>query len=409
MKARLKITVLIFLVAVWFTEGLTWNTKMRSAVCCQGNNQVLLWNFTEGENERVTGLQWFFNGITLICLESNTTGFVVSNLYADRVERSGTAGILLKNVSLNDTGEYTLYVELEEETKRNVQEINLTVVEPPPSQCKPIIKKEHPMGILSCSTACGRSPLSVEWIINGTNDSGAVGPYFVVNSSGTSEQLICCLRDFKCLDDYQTNFCTQNNIPFTEDMHTVADTNYMVSTPISIFLIVAVVILIIVVVTLCVILNIRRCRLCCKYPYATTDAGHQGAETLLGGCKSVQINLDYQQVLTTDATTGQPLQDSNQQDQIANNSNRATDLVQSLVNKISTLEEQLKARDKEIKELRIQLRQERDLRKKEKGDSDFTNNDTDTFNISESEDASSELPSAPMLFHSESQGHSSGC
>ncbi|KAL3886011.1 hypothetical protein ACJMK2_026037 [Sinanodonta woodiana] len=221
MKTRLKITVLIFLMMVRFTEDLTWNTKMRTVVCCQGNQQLLIWNFTKGENERVTELHWFFNEKTLVCFMSNTTGFVVADLYEGRVEQNGAAGIILKNVHLNDTGEYTLYVKLEKETKRNVQGINLTVIEPPPIQCKPIIKIEHPKGILSCSTSCERSPLSLEWIINGIKETGCFGPYIVVNSLGTSEQPMCCLRDFKCVDDYQTKFCTRNNISFTEDMHTV--------------------------------------------------------------------------------------------------------------------------------------------------------------------------------------------
>ncbi|KAL3886008.1 hypothetical protein ACJMK2_026034 [Sinanodonta woodiana] len=238
---------------------------MRTVVCCQGNNQLLIWHFTNKENEKVAELQWFFNENTLVCLVLETTGFIVAESYEGRVERTGATGILLKNVSLNDAGEYTLYVKLEEETKRNVQGINLTIIEPPPHQCKPIIKQEHPKGILYCSTACDRSPLSLEWSINGTEVPGDIGPYFVVNSSGTSEQPVCCLSGFKCLDDYETKFCTRNNIVFTEDMHTVnesvADTNQMVFTPILISVTVTQVILITVAIV-GVIMNIRIYRLC---------------------------------------------------------------------------------------------------------------------------------------------------
>ncbi|KAL3885992.1 hypothetical protein ACJMK2_026326, partial [Sinanodonta woodiana] len=220
LRGKTGMLTILILIIMKGMDGLTLNTNMRSVVCCQGNTQLLIWNFTEGENERVIGLQWFFNGITLVCFVSNSTGFVVADLYKGRVERNGTAGLVLKNVSLNDTGEYTLRVKFEGK-EDDVHGINLTVVEPPPNQCKPIIKKEHPKGIISCSTACERSPLSVEWIINGTKVPEAIGPYLVVHPLRTSEQPSCCLRDFKCPDDYQTKFCTSNNFIFTEDMPTV--------------------------------------------------------------------------------------------------------------------------------------------------------------------------------------------
>ncbi|KAL3886353.1 hypothetical protein ACJMK2_026352 [Sinanodonta woodiana] len=268
MNARLIITVLIFLVTVWFTGGLTWNTEIRSrsSVCCQGNTQLLIWNLTEEENERLIGLHWFFNGTKLVCFVSKSTGFVVGDLYVGRVEQNGTAGILLNNVSLNDAGEYTLHVKFEEK-EESVYGINLTIVEPPPSQCKPIIKKEYPKGIFSCSTACERSPLSVEWYINGTKVPEVIEPYLVVDPLWTSEQPVCCLRDFKCVDDYQSKFCTPNNFSFTDDMPTVnqpvADTNYMAEIYILKILIVTQLILFI----LLIILRMRRCRLLHKRHY----------------------------------------------------------------------------------------------------------------------------------------------
>ncbi|KAL3886016.1 hypothetical protein ACJMK2_026042 [Sinanodonta woodiana] len=255
MKAIL--TVLIFLVMVRFTEELTWNTKMGAAVCCQGNTQRLIWNFTLGENERVTELHWYFNGKTLVCFVTNATGFVEGDLYEGRVEWNGIAEILLKNVHLSDTGEYTLFVKLEVETEHNNHGINLTVAEPPPSQCKPVIKKTNSKGIISCFTSCEISPLPLEWIINGTKVPEDSGPFFAVNSLGTSEQPSCCLRGFKCLDDYETKFCTRNNISFTEDMHTVNELYKDTTIPILISLLVTENVLITLVIVVCVKLKIR--------------------------------------------------------------------------------------------------------------------------------------------------------
>ncbi|KAL3886363.1 hypothetical protein ACJMK2_026361 [Sinanodonta woodiana] len=102
--------------------------EMLSITRCQGDNQLFMWNFTKEENERITAYHWFFNEKTLICLHSVTIGFHVTDLYKGRVERIGILGILLRNVSFTDEGEYTLYVKLDPEKQRNLQGISLTVV-----------------------------------------------------------------------------------------------------------------------------------------------------------------------------------------------------------------------------------------------------------------------------------------
>ncbi|KAL3886019.1 hypothetical protein ACJMK2_026044 [Sinanodonta woodiana] len=193
--------------------------EMLSVTCCQGDNQLLMWNFTKEENERITAYHWFFNEKTLICLDSMTIGFHVTDLYKGRVERIGTLDILLKNVSQTDTGEYTLYVKLDPERKRNLQGISLTVIgHHQPSQCKPIITRLD-VGILSCSTPCERSSLSPEWIINGANETVGIGPYLTLDPHLNSENFFCCLRSLTCRNDIQFKLCTQNHISFADSIH----------------------------------------------------------------------------------------------------------------------------------------------------------------------------------------------
>ncbi|KAK3611159.1 hypothetical protein CHS0354_009624 [Potamilus streckersoni] len=222
---ELVMMMVSFLMMVKISEGLTWTTETLTTSSCKGQNKSLMWNYSIGENEKVIQLQWYFNNKTLICFHSESMGFYVEPLYQGRVERVGPKGIRLKEISIFDTGEYTLYPKLARKNTKDAQSIVLTVYETPTHRCKPVITIIS-KNLLSCSTnSCGIP----EWRISEKNDPVGNTSYLNVISSWNTEQVICCVigPNMKCHNGNQSEFCTailiSSKEKYASDRKTIPD------------------------------------------------------------------------------------------------------------------------------------------------------------------------------------------
>ncbi|KAL3869349.1 hypothetical protein ACJMK2_042042 [Sinanodonta woodiana] len=75
------------------------------------------WNCTLLPNESVNGVQWFKDSTPFANVNKNNFTFIDS--YVGRVERFGTFGIRLHNITVNDSGHYHISVTLNDNLKNN--------------------------------------------------------------------------------------------------------------------------------------------------------------------------------------------------------------------------------------------------------------------------------------------------
>ncbi|KAK3611161.1 hypothetical protein CHS0354_009625 [Potamilus streckersoni] len=193
---------------------LRWTTEALSISSCEGQDKLLMWSFSKGENDIIRQLHWYYNKTTLICYHSESTGFHVRYLYKGRVEQKGITNILLKNLSSLDTGDYTLYPKLAEEEKENVQTLSVTVYDKLTHECKPAIKN-HSRSIFSCSAnPCGRPSVLPEWRILGIQEPVGNESFLKINSSWNAEFVFCCPQGpiMHCHNGNQIDFCTAVSI-----------------------------------------------------------------------------------------------------------------------------------------------------------------------------------------------------
>ncbi|KAL3885742.1 hypothetical protein ACJMK2_025785, partial [Sinanodonta woodiana] len=174
-------------------SGLNWTTETLHISSCEGQDRILMWNYSLEKNETVQNSMWFFQS-TRIAYVSESGKFDMRDLYKSRLEQIGKMGILLKNVSSVDTGNYSLYLNLGAEPPENMQTIFLTVFESPTYLCKPSITK-YSENVIFCSTnSCGGIQLSTEWRISEKDDFLSNASYLKINSSWNDEHVSCCLH-----------------------------------------------------------------------------------------------------------------------------------------------------------------------------------------------------------------------
>ncbi|KAL3885731.1 hypothetical protein ACJMK2_025776 [Sinanodonta woodiana] len=126
MSVKEIFVVMTFIVITWKSLGLKWTTETLHTSCCEGQDKILMWNCSLEKNETVQDNLWLFQS-TRIAYVSKSVKFDVHDLYQGRLEQIGKMGILLKNVSSVDTGNYSLYLNLGPEPPENMQTIFLTV------------------------------------------------------------------------------------------------------------------------------------------------------------------------------------------------------------------------------------------------------------------------------------------
>ncbi|KAL3885730.1 hypothetical protein ACJMK2_025775, partial [Sinanodonta woodiana] len=200
-----------------FGEGLKWTTETLHTSCCEGQDRILMWNCSLEKNETVLNSLWFFQS-TQIAYVSGSGKFDVRDLYKGRLEQIGTMGILLKNVSSVDTGNYSLYLNVGPEPPENMQTIFLKVFESQKYQCKPSITK-YSENVLFCSAySCGGIQLSTEWRISEKYDFVSNESYLKINSSWNDEHVSCCLH-IQCQNGNLLDVCASTNIFFVEDKY----------------------------------------------------------------------------------------------------------------------------------------------------------------------------------------------
>ncbi|KAK3609627.1 hypothetical protein CHS0354_038630 [Potamilus streckersoni] len=130
---RWNLYFLLIIILTWcivYTEGIIWSYIPSEINKCPGQAAILHWDFRTEPGEEVRMLQWFINSTILIAYSSSKLGFRVSTEYKGRVEQSGYAGIVIHELSTQDTGNYTLYAKIAWNTTPNVRSVWLNVVEP---------------------------------------------------------------------------------------------------------------------------------------------------------------------------------------------------------------------------------------------------------------------------------------
>ncbi|KAK3605204.1 hypothetical protein CHS0354_038641 [Potamilus streckersoni] len=185
------------------TEGIIWISKTRQVNMCKGKTAHMTWKYVQEPGEDIKQLQWLFNRTELIASISVRHGFNVELNYKGRVERSGDNGILLKNISTQDIGNYTLYPVRAWEESPNIQSVWLNVIDP-------AMRKE-------CS--CTKLPILTHWRSGRTLKIMAEGCKFQINSS------------FCCPKGPEIQYCAKNPQKFcvsilnTSNLHESAAQN----------------------------------------------------------------------------------------------------------------------------------------------------------------------------------------
>ncbi|KAK3580997.1 hypothetical protein CHS0354_013891 [Potamilus streckersoni] len=361
MSAKAAVITMSLCLMVRESVEFIWTTSVLSTTSCEGQDKLLVWNYSVGENDRIRQLQWYYNKTTLICYNSESYGFHVTPLYEGRVEKNGTSGIILKKVLSNDTGEYALYPKLSGEKSRNVQAILLKVLELPIFDCKPTITSLSNL-LISCSvTTCGKPHLSTEWKIEGEQDPVGNESYLTLKSSWAGKLLFCCPYEprMECLNWNKFEFCTPTltyNTHTKDDIHTENSTEvHTVNVPntkdtnnvLQITLILCIVLLLVMTMVIGVFLvtfyfrkrrisvktklkNATKVKECTKEP-----APHQRASEPTDGHSS---------------SSGQ-----NQNIQIVNNINMDSNILSSMFNSYAALNTELMALQEENRQLADRL------------------------------------------------------
>ncbi|KAK3605206.1 hypothetical protein CHS0354_038643 [Potamilus streckersoni] len=186
-----------------FIKGIIWTSNPSPVIKCKGDNVHLTWKYVKEPGEDIKQLQWLFNRTELIASISVRHGFNVELNYKGRVERSsGDNGILLKNISAQDIGNYTLYPVRAWEESPNIQSVWLNVIEPtmkPECMCESLLN-------------------STEWSSGKTFGTVAVGCNLKINSSfccPKGPDIEYCVNDPEklCVSLNLTENSTQNRNP----------------------------------------------------------------------------------------------------------------------------------------------------------------------------------------------------
>ncbi|KAK3605212.1 hypothetical protein CHS0354_038649 [Potamilus streckersoni] len=189
--------------------GLKWTTIPTPINKCIGQDVTFMWSYEEEAGEEIKQLKFIVNATKEIAYKSVRNGFNVKPEYKGRVEARNETGILLKNISAKDTGNYTLYPIIAKENSPNVQSIWLNVIAITlPQWC-----------------TCERFLLSTEWISGQTFSIVAADCHLEINSS------FCCPKGpviEYCVSDPQ-KLCVpiRNTINITESTTQSRGPNYL--------------------------------------------------------------------------------------------------------------------------------------------------------------------------------------
>ncbi|KAK3602314.1 hypothetical protein CHS0354_001749 [Potamilus streckersoni] len=176
---------------------------------CEGQDKLML---TE-DYTRLGGIlyyEWYYNITNTICI-NKLNGSEVDGPYKSKVEQCNTTGIHLKNLSLNDSGEYTLKALIENMPEEFITKIYLNVLVSPTKQCRPHISY-HSDNWINCSTSCGY--IRGEWRPDKTGLSVLNGSLLQVSCPWKGEPVSCCLQvqNMKCLEEDKSELCLSVNI-----------------------------------------------------------------------------------------------------------------------------------------------------------------------------------------------------
>ena len=91
-----------------------WTTSVRNGdafYACQDSRITIPWQFATSQGDTINDIQWYFSGRSeeLIAVEASDA-FVPLPAFATRLQQIDNAGLILSNVTVGDTGRYSVEV-----------------------------------------------------------------------------------------------------------------------------------------------------------------------------------------------------------------------------------------------------------------------------------------------------------
>ncbi|KAL3848534.1 hypothetical protein ACJMK2_019385 [Sinanodonta woodiana] len=255
MMSRGSVCVIITTLYIGGVIAFSWKNVSNEIIACEGDVISIQLEYDLGLGEYVKAIKWF-TGVNKtarrIANWKDTDGFTIESQYNDRVTMTGQNSLILRNVTTNDEGPYTLILLVfppGSQTDPRLT-VNLVVYISPLNEagcCKPdiIANRSELRASFHSTLACGKPTPTLEWT-NSRNKTVENDSLILGSRDRAGTYKVCAVGPAvdRCFKGVKDNLCksyTVERFPEGDELKS-HDSNHAMTIGVSVSVVTAVII-----------------------------------------------------------------------------------------------------------------------------------------------------------------------